>query len=181
MQRRLPKLAASLAAFAALIVTFGVAGAQAYSVSSTGSPGSIGVPQTQGWTDLSHRRIVSFPARWVHRSPAYSGSQAVRVYMRVWRFNRSYRRWEFLRQGIVSDVLARREVMRTDRYSPAFTGLLEDTYATDLVVVWRRASGGAVIGRQVVDHNGTGDFACYSSNCSVFYSPDAGSAGLFFS
>ena len=178
MHRRIAQITAAAAVVAGL--TVGAGAAQAYTVSTSGSPGTLGVPRSQGWVAANYSRVVSFPERFVYRSPAYAGNQVVRVYLRVWRYNRSYRNWDFQVQGIATDTLSAGEVMQTGRYSRAFTGLMEDTYATDVLVTWSRAADGVLIGRKIVDYVHSGDYTCYSTGCSVQFSPDAGQAGMFF-
>ena len=60
----------ALTAAVAAGLALNVSTASAYTLTKTGKPGFVGTPVTQGWSgDLGGNAVMSFPGRWVKRSP----------------------------------------------------------------------------------------------------------------
>lgn len=175
-------LTAALAAGLALNVST----ASAYSLTKTGKPGFVGTPVTQGWSGDGGNSVMSFPGRWVKRSPGYSGKQTVTVVERIFRWNRVWKKWDFVRKGTMTTTLSPGTATWMHAYTVPIATIGEDLMSVDVTAAWRRADNGRRIGTAYFNYDAVGDYQCLrvppnTTSCEPFFSYDAGAAGLFFS
>ena len=176
---RYARLLVVVIAFAtALAATATARGAVVY---RAGKPGPAQLPVTQGWSADTGHAVVSFPPRCVWRSPATRFLQRVTIVLRVTTYDRIYRTWDLKHRAVARGATYPRHPFCISRYSPSFVGLLGDLYRTEIIVRWFRYTSGRWLGRARYVYVHTYDYQCLSHSCSVSYSRDARSAGLFIS
>ncbi len=90
-----------------MAVTLMLAPLQGYAITfyNYGSPGSAQVPATQAWLSLSNAGGLSFPTRYVWRSPASSGTQWFKATYYIYKYNDSTRSWFLYKRDFTSTII----------------------------------------------------------------------------
>ena len=156
-------LLALITTLAALLVA---PSADAYTHSSTGSPGRVTAYRVQGthypvWTPYgtSWSPGLRTPGPTVYRSPATTGAQTVVVIIQVKRWD-GYA-WRNVQQRTREyTIWTGQSGIRTGDWDLIPTALNRGQWTVSMAIVWGRRSTGAGLGTRTIYMNQQGDYEC---------------------
>jgi hypothetical protein len=140
--------------------------AQAYTYSTSGTPGYVGVTQTSGYGrttyDANQNRIDSGPIT-VYRSSGYSGTQIVTITWAAFHWTAA---GGWTRETSGTDTWT----LYPGQYAPDlgwhYDTNLGGAYATNITVTWKTPAG-AFIGQKFDAYTQASDYYCTNGNCWI--------------
>jgi hypothetical protein len=169
-RRTIPFAVLVVAILSSLMTAFAPARpAAAYTWADDGRPGASQMPQARGYGGDPGLSELSFPRRYVWRSPATTGDQTVTVAVQIFKYNRYYNRYYLDSTWYTRTTIPRGYggawVPRMRMHPRATPG----NFSIHGGIRWTSANG-TNLGTRAFDYNAARDYVCmtgYPYRCNV--------------